>query len=115
MAQSERSSRWITIRTPFDYTWPSRAITAYTEPGDILVKEEVADFAVEKGYATEGKVDGSAKSRKGGKRNIARRHKKQEAATAKAANRRSVAPVGSADVPAADSSGSGSGVDPASG
>lgn len=115
MAQSERSSRWITVRTPFDYTWPSRAITAYTEPGDILVKEEVADFAVEKGYATEGKVDGSAKSRKGGKRNIARRHKKLESAAAKAAKPRPDAGVAAAPVAAADSSDSGNGVDPASG
>lgn len=59
--------RWITIRQPFDYRWPDRsALTAYNEPGEYMVKAEVADYAVGKGFATEGKADGSdAKSPKG--------------------------------------------------
>jgi hypothetical protein len=61
------ASRWITVRRPFDFRWPSGAITAFTpaDLGDHLVKAELADFAVGKGHATEGKVDGSSRSRKG--------------------------------------------------
>jgi len=64
---AERTARWITIRQPFDYRWPGRsAITAYSRPGEFLVKGEVADFAVSRGFATEGKADGSeARSSKG--------------------------------------------------
>jgi hypothetical protein len=38
-----------------------QAVTHFSEAdlGEHLVKDEVADFAVAKGYATEGKVDGS--------------------------------------------------------
>jgi hypothetical protein len=60
--------RWITVRKPFDYHWPGRAaITAFSKNdlGEHHVKAEVADFAVENGYATEGKVDRSARSKKG--------------------------------------------------
>ncbi len=53
--------RWITItKVPFDYRWPdASAITAFTEAGELFVKDEVADYAIGKGYATEGKPDGS--------------------------------------------------------
>jgi hypothetical protein len=63
--------RWITVRQAFDYHWPDRsALTAFSEAdcGDHFVKDELADFAVEKGYATEGKVDGSSRSTKVRKR-----------------------------------------------
>jgi len=69
---ADAKPRWVTVRAPFDYRWKGRdAITSFTEGdlGEHLLKAEVADFAVDGGYATEGKVDGSAKSRKGrGKR-----------------------------------------------
>jgi hypothetical protein len=61
-------ARWITVRKPFDYQWPGRgAITAFSEQhlGEHFVKDEIADFAIEKGYATEGKVDEAARSPKG--------------------------------------------------
>jgi hypothetical protein len=63
----QRDSRWITVRQSFNFYWPSRAVTHFSEAdlGEHLVKNELADFAVAKGYATEGKLDGSAKSRKG--------------------------------------------------
>ena len=63
-------SRWITARKPFDFRWPSGAITVFREAdlGEHLVKDELADFAVEQGYATEGKVDAAARSTKGTKR-----------------------------------------------
>jgi hypothetical protein len=59
------------------------------------VKAEVADFAVAGGYATEGKIDGSARSRKGKQGKRTRRPKK-EAAPAKAAGPGTVPPVGDA-------------------
>lgn len=51
-------ARWITIHTvPFDYPWPGRtAITAFTGKGEFYLKDEIADFAVKKGYATEGRA-----------------------------------------------------------
>ena len=63
-------ARWITIKesaVPFDYKWPTAtAITAFTAGGEHFVKDEVADFAIGKGYATEGKAKGSTtKSTKG--------------------------------------------------
>jgi hypothetical protein len=90
--------RWITVRKPFDYRWPGRAaVTAFREAdlGEHLVKAEVADFAVGNGYATDGKLDGSARSRKG-RRRAAR--PKKDAAPAEAADTGTVAPV---DNPAA--------------
>jgi hypothetical protein len=73
--------RWITVRTPFNYHGPDRsAVTHFKDPGDQFVKDEVADFAVAKGYATEGKVDGSSRSRKGtGKRRPGPRKEPQAA------------------------------------
>ena len=61
---TEKTARWITVRKPFDYRWESGAITAFTEAdlGEHMVKGELADFAVEGGYATEGKTDGSEAS-----------------------------------------------------
>lgn len=61
-------ARWITVKTvPFDYRWPDRsAITAFTTAGEYFVKDEVADFAIERGYASDGKTEGStARSTKG--------------------------------------------------
>lgn len=86
------ASRWITVRKVFDFTWPSRAMTAFSDAdlGEHLVKAELADFAVEKGYATEGKLDGSAKSRKSRKRVT------KGKPAAKTADTRTVAPVGNA-------------------
>jgi hypothetical protein len=61
-------ARWITVRKPFDYHWPGRsAVTTFREEhlGDHFVKDEVADFAVSGGYATEGKADETSRSSKG--------------------------------------------------
>ena len=95
--------RWITVRQRFDYRWPSGAVTHFSQAdlGDHFVKDELADFAVERDYATEGKVDGSARSRKGGKKRIAARRRKQEAAAAKAPDARPADRVDVQDVPAA--------------
>jgi hypothetical protein len=60
--------RWITItKAPFDYRWPTvTAMTHFSMNGEFFVKDEVADFAISKGYATEGKASGSTtKSVKG--------------------------------------------------
>jgi hypothetical protein len=53
------SSRWVTVRARFDYRWPSGAITHFSERdfGEHRVKNEVADFAVERGYAVEGRLE----------------------------------------------------------
>lgn len=92
---AERSSRWITVHQPFDYAWPGRsAITAFREAdlGEHMVKDELADFAVAKGYAKEGKLDGSARSRKGRRKRV-RAPRKKEAPAAETADAEPVAPV----------------------
>jgi hypothetical protein len=109
---AEAKPRWITVRKPFDYRWPGRtAMTSYSENdlGEHLVKAEVADYATEKGYATEGKLDGSARSRKTRKRSKPAR--KKDADTAKTADTRSADSVGVKDVSAAGRSADGSAVD----
>lgn len=46
-AAPERSrSRWVRFTAPFDYTWPSRAMTSYLPGFEGRVKGEVADAAV---------------------------------------------------------------------
>ncbi len=75
--------RWITItKVPFDYRWPDRsAITAFTLPGEHHVKDEVADFAVARGYATEGRAeDSTTRSSKGGRKAVGTRKRKSTAA-----------------------------------
>ncbi len=42
----------INITAPFDYRWPSRAITAFVPADGQLVKDEVAEYALRKGFAT---------------------------------------------------------------
>jgi hypothetical protein len=106
-------ARWITVRKPFDYQWPGRsAITAFSEQhlGEHFVKDEIADFAVEKGYATEGKVDEAARSPKGTGARLSSRRKK-DAAPAKAADTGSEPSVGNEDVADADRAADRSGVD----
>lgn len=96
--------RWITVRKAFDYHWPGRtAITQFSDAdlGEHLVKAEVADFAVDNGYADEGKIDGSARSRKGRKRR-SRAKPKKDAPAAEAADTQPSAPVGDANAPDAD-------------
>lgn len=61
-------ARWIHIAKPFNFHWPNRqAVTHFSADhlGDKFVKDEVADFAIAKGYATEGKADASSRSSKG--------------------------------------------------
>jgi hypothetical protein len=108
---ADAKPRWITVRQRFDYTWPSRAVTHFSDAdlGEHLVKAELADFAVEKGYATEGKLDGSAKSRKSRKRVT------KGKPAAKAAVTRTVATVGDESAAGADRSAGGSAVVPDAG
>lgn len=87
-------ARWINILKPFNYHWPRRqAVTHYSAAhlGDKFVKDEVADFAVGKGYATEGKVDETSRSTKG-------KSPKKGKRTAKAADHRSDDPVAQPDM-----------------
>jgi hypothetical protein len=110
--------RWITVRKPFDYSWPGRtAITAFGDAhlGEHMVKDEVADFAVGNGYATEGKVDGSARSKKGGAKRVATRRRKKDQASVSTANSRTGPPVGDADVSAHDRAADRAAVDNAAG
>lgn len=90
-------ARWINItKAPFDYRWPDRpAITAYREAGDHFVKDEVADFAIGKGYATEGKANASSRSTKGKTRR--RRKEASPASTADTGPAKRVDNPGSAD------------------
>lgn len=102
-------ARWINIASPFNYHWPDRsAVTHYAETGDHFVKDEVADFAVEEGYASEGKADASSRSSKGRKG----RRATKEPATADTAEPRTAAPVGDQDVADADRAADRSPVDP---
>ena len=105
--------RWITVRKPFDYHWPGRsAITTWREAdlGEHLVKAEVADFAVAGGYATEGRLDRSARSRKGtGAKRRTRR--KKDAPPGKAADNRSDDAVVEPGVAVPDRTADRSGVD----
>ena len=40
------------IRVPFNYYWPKvSAVTCITQLGPVLVKDEVADAAIERGFA----------------------------------------------------------------
>lgn len=95
---ADAKPRWITVRKPFDYRWASGAVTTWRDAdlGEHLVKAEVADFAVAGGYATEGKIDGSARSRKGTGAKRARRSAKKGSAAAKTAGSGTVPPVGDA-------------------
>lgn len=58
MPQAAPDSRWITVREQYDHIWPSRASTKYL-PGEYRVKNAVADGAIAKGKAVEGRLDGS--------------------------------------------------------
>lgn len=76
-------ARWITVLTPFDYRWPDRtAITAFTQTGEHMVKDEIADYATKKGYAIEGKIDATARSVKGGKGKRVRTRRRKGPSTA---------------------------------
>jgi hypothetical protein len=109
--------RWITVREPFDYHWPGRAaVTAFSKDdlGEHYVKAEVADFAVESGYATEGKLDGSARSSKDRRPKQSRRDE-QETTAAEAADAGSAGIVGDADAADTDRAADGPAVDDAAG
>lgn len=107
-------ARWINIAekaVPFDYRWPDRsAITAFTVAGDHFVKDEIADFAIERGYASEGKADEASRSSKSGARRV-RRAKRKETAPAKTADVGTAEGLGDVDVPAADRPADRAGVD----
>lgn len=104
-------ARWITVHKPFDYHWPGRsAVTVFraADCGEHLVKDEVADFAVANGYASEGKLDGSARSTKGNRKRV--RAKKGKPA-AKAADSRPDDAVAGAHLADDDRPAGGDGVD----
>jgi hypothetical protein len=87
-------SRCITVIVPFNYPWPGRqAVTHFSERdlGEYRVKNEVADFAVGKGYAREGKLE--------------------EQGTAETADAGTKPPVGDQDAPDADRPAGGPSVD----
>lgn len=93
---ADAKPRWITVRKPFDYHWPGRsAVTTFrdTDLGEHYVKAEVADFAVDGGYATEGKVDGSARSRKSTGKRVSSRRRSKDESPAEAADARAKPPV----------------------
>lgn len=92
--------RWINIiGAPFDYYWPDRsAVTHFSENGDFMVKDEVADFAVKRGLALEGKKDGASRSLKG------KTAPRKRATTRRAAKPRTVPPVGDKSTVGADRS-----------
>lgn len=100
-------ARWITVRLPFDFHWPSRAVTAFGPENlaEHFVKDELADFAVENGYATEGKVDEAARSTKG-------TTKKAKTAGKAAANRGSDDAMARPDMADHDQSAGGDQLDP---
>jgi hypothetical protein len=86
-------ARWITItKVPFDYKWPNAtAYTHFKTLGEELVKDEVADFAVSKGYATEGKAaDSTTKSKKSGPKATTRRRSAKTARDVAPANNKRV-------------------------
>lgn len=98
-------ARWITVRSAFDYRWPGRnAVTEFNTPGEFMVKDEVADFAIAKGFATEGKAEGSTTRSVKGKTRRRRAAKVAEkgAATVEASNAGPVPPVADADAADAD-------------
>lgn len=71
--------RWITFhKVPYNHPHSRSAVVCYSETGEFLVPARVADRAVAKGYATEGKApDSTTRSVKGGpKRPTTRRPKR---------------------------------------
>lgn len=64
-------ARWINVKKPFSYHWRDfSAMTDFVGPrdiGDHYVKDEIADYAVKHGYASEGKKKASSRSTKGSK------------------------------------------------
>ena len=107
-------ARWITIiKTPFDHRWPSGAITHYTKTGEFLVKDEVAERAVARGYAFEGKASDIRSSKTAGAGRVRRARK--EPAAAKTANIGGTAGVAAAHLPDDDRPAYGRGLDPAAG
>lgn len=81
-------ARWINVKAEFEYRWPDRqTVTVFTprDFGDQLVKDELADFAVERGHATEGKADAASRSTKP-RRTTARARTRKAAATPRKAS-----------------------------
>lgn len=113
--------RWITIeKAPYDYRWPDRpVVTCFKEPGEYLVKAEIADDAVNvKKVAREGKLDGSEAKSPKGKRERKKKTtpppaKGKTDADATASDIGTNAGVDGAGVPAPDSADVRSAVDPA--
>jgi hypothetical protein len=105
--------RWITVRQKFDYRWPTRAITHFSDAdlGDQFVKDEVADFAVEKGYATEGKLSDASRSTKG----TGKRRRKKVKAPVTTANSGPDDAVAKPDMADADRAAGGVALDPDAG
>lgn len=95
-------ARWISVTRPFDYHWPDRsAVTHFSlaDLGDKFVKDDLADFAVAGGHATEGKSDEASRSTKG---TGARKRAKKGSRNATTADSGTVAPVGDENAADAD-------------
>lgn len=77
---AENPPRWITIhKVPYDFEHSRTSVTCYSQPGEFLVPARVADDAVAKGYASEGRLpELNTRSRKSGpaRRRSATRAKK---------------------------------------
>lgn len=107
-------ARWITVHRPFDYHWPGRsAVTAFRNADEHFVKDEIADFAVEHGHATEGKLEGSTKRSSKGTTARAKRAKAASKGTtaAKTADSRPDDAVAGADLADDDRAAGRDGVD----
>jgi hypothetical protein len=64
-------ARWINVTEPFEYRFKDRsAVVVFTtrDLGDHLVKDEIADFAIERKAAAEGKFNPDSRSKKGGRK-----------------------------------------------
>lgn len=86
------------LKAPFDYHWPGRqAVTHFSATGKFLVKDEVAEFAIAKGYAIPDEPAKPATTRR--------------RAPAKTANTRRTKGVAAADLPDAGRTAHGRAVD----
>lgn len=94
------------IKVPYNYEWPGRrAVSCYRQTGEFLVKAEVADDAIGKGYALPGWAS-DKKAHTAGKRTAKSRAtspaKSAKPAANAATDNRTDDDVAGTDVPAPD-------------
>lgn len=65
---ADNPPRWITLhKVPYNFEHSRLSVTCYSETGEYLVPGRVADDAVAKGYATEGRLpERNTRTRKSG-------------------------------------------------